>query len=307
MRLSKLLTRTLGALGCLALAAGVYVTRSEAFDRHQAAEAYEDVYYLPGAAVLPVLSLGYRQALADILWCRTLVYFGEELLQRSEIKYVFEYTDAILALDPDFRAAYPWIAMAAIYRPADVSVETGLRAAEYMKRAVDRWPDDGDLQWEYGSLLRFELAPLVTDPVQKRALLERAAPHLETAASLGAGPSWLAINSVDLLNKLGRTEQAIRHMQEMHAIVPDGPVKEELAQRLGALRAHAFVEEMRAAGDAFEKARTRDYPYLTPGLFLILGERPRTDTVDVLSVLADTDDQRDERGTDTDDGAFVLP
>lgn len=302
MRPSKVLTYAGALLGCLGLVTGLYVTRRAAFDRHQAARTYEDVYYLPAAQTLPVLSLGFRQALADILWCRSLVYFGEELVQRGAVRHVFDYTDGILALDPDFRAVYPWVATAAIYRPGDVDVDTGLRAADYLRRAVERWPEDGELQWDYGSLLRFELAPLVTDPVKKRALLERAAPHLEIAARLGAGPAWLAINSIDLLNKLGRTEQAIRHLTEMHATVPEGPIKEELARRLDALRFHTFVEGMRAADAAFEKARARDYPYLSPGLFLFVGKRSPAHPADVLTALYE-DDER----VDADNEGDALP
>jgi len=196
------------------VAAACWLTREvrlRAFSQHQAGQRYEDLYYLPAHDWLPVLSLGYRQALADLIWCRSLVYFGEDIGQSGKVKYVFEYTDAILALDPDFRPAYRWISTAAIYRPVALDIEQGLRAADYLKRALARWPDDWELHWDYGSLLRFELAPLETNPARKRQLLERAAPHIRAAALHGAGPPWLALNSVELLNKLGHLEQAIRH------------------------------------------------------------------------------------------------
>ncbi len=264
-------------LAALALAWTTRQVRLVAVEQHQRGQRYEDRYYLPSARWLPVLSLGYRQALADVIWCKSLVYFGEELVHRGQVKYVFEYADAVLALDPDFRAAYPWVATAAIYRPVAVSIDNGLRAASYLERAVKRWPNDGELHWDYGSLLRFELAPLETDRAKKQALLERAAPHLEAAARLGAGPPWLAINNVDLLNKLGRTEQAIRHLEELYGTVQDADVREEIERRLTALRSHSYLESMRAAHEQFEQSRERSYPYLSPGLFLFVGERPAAD------------------------------
>jgi len=261
------------ALMILVLALAVRTTRLSAVGQHARGQRYEDLYYLPSAGWLPVLSLGYRQALADLIWCRSLVYFGEELGHRSPVRYVYDYADAVLALDPDFREAYRWIATAAIYRPVAVTLENGLRAARYLERAVERWPSDGELHWDYGSLLRFELAPLEKDPAKKRDLLTRAAPHLETAARLGAGPPWLAINSVDLLNKLGRTEQAIRHLEELYATVQERVVREEIEQRLARLRSETYAAGMRAAHEQFEQQRAGSYPYLSAGLFFLVGPR----------------------------------
>ncbi len=262
------------ALAVVALALSSRALRLRAFEQHQRGQRYEDIYYIPSASWLPVLSLGYRQALADLLWCQSLVYFGQEVVHRGAVKYVFEYTDAILALDPDFRRAYRWIATAAIYRPTALDVGVGVRASRYLERALRRWPSDGELHWEYGSLLRFELAPLEKDPAKKRGLLEHAAPHLEAAARLGAGPPWLAINSADLLNKLGRTEQAIRHLEELYATVQEPVVKEEIETRLALLRSRSYLEGMRAAHEQFERSREASYPYVSPGLFLFLGAKP---------------------------------
>jgi len=261
-------------LAIAALGASVWALRRAAFAQHRAGQRYEDLYYLPAPAWLPVLSLGYRQALADVIWIRSLVYFGEELGQRGRVKYVFAYTDAVLALDPDLRSAYSWVPTAAIYRPGAATMVDGLRAAEYLERAVARWPDDGELQWDLGSLLRFELVPAELDRVKKRALLERAAPHLEAAARLGAGPPWLALDNVDLLNKLGRVEQSIRKLEEMHGTVQDEELRREIETRLLRLRERSYVEAQRVANENFERERQRSYPYLSPSLFLLVGSKP---------------------------------
>jgi len=258
----------------VALALGVRTLRLDAFAQHKAGQHYEDAYYLPNAAWLPVLSLGFRQALADLIWCKSLIYFGEELGHRGQVQYVFAYTDAVLALDPSFRSAYVWVATAAIYRPVAVSLENGLRAARYLERATQRWPNDGQLQWDYGSLLRFELAPLEPDRAKKRSLLERAAPHLEAAARLGAGPPWLALNNAELLNKLGRTEQAIHQLEELRGTVQDEEVKRDIERKLEQLRRETYVQAMQVADEEFEQARARSYPFLSPGLFLWVGDKP---------------------------------
>jgi hypothetical protein len=264
--------RALVGIAMIGLAVATREIRLAAFAEHQAAQRYEDVYYLPRTDLLPLLSLGFREALADLIWCKSQVYFGEELVRRGAVKYVFTYTDAVLALDPTLRAAYRWIAIAALYRPVDVTIEEGLHAASYLKRALERWPNDGQLHWEYGATLRFELAPLEKDRSRKQALVERAATHLESAARLGAGPPWLVLNNVDLLNKLGRSEQAIRQLEELHGTVQSDQVRSEIEERLRQLRAHTYLEALKATNEQFEQQRKRSYPYLSNSLFMLVGE-----------------------------------
>lgn len=224
-------------IALLALCAAAGGARSRLVEPYRSVQRYEDVYYLPSAEYLPVLTLGYHAAVADLLWCKSLVYFGEEIVHRGVVRFLFEYADAILALDPSFREAYRWVPTGALYRPAAVTREDGLRAADYLARAVRRWPDDGQLHWDYGSLLRFELAPMERDPERKRALLERAAPQLEAAARLGAGPPWLALNSAELLDKLGRTDRAISHLEELRATISDPALLADIDNKLERLRA----------------------------------------------------------------------
>ncbi len=268
--------RAAQVMALLAVVAVGYVTRElrlTGFRAHQKSQSYEDRYYLPPARWLPLMSLGFRAALADLIWCRSLVYFGEEMVHKGAVKYAFDYTDAVLALDPDFRAAYIWIGTASLYRTVDSPYRDGLRASSYLKRAAARWPNDGDLHWRYGGYLRFELAPLLEEGPEKERLVALATPHLAVAASLGAGPAWLALNSSSLLERVGQTEQAIRHLEEVYGTVQNEKTKEVIEQRLAALRSRAFVEALRTATKAFEDERRASYPYLSPGLFLLLGPK----------------------------------
>ncbi|MFM2417529.1 MAG: hypothetical protein RL385_2252 [Pseudomonadota bacterium] len=232
-------------IGLLSAAATVHIARAlrlSSFDAALRSERYEDQYYLPPAAHLPVLSLGYHAALGDLLWCQSLVYFGEGLGQKAPVRNVFAYTDAVLALDPTFRAAYRWIATAAVNRPTDDIVKDGLRAAPYLERALGLWPGDGELHWDLGSLLRFDLAPTLPPGPEKDALLLRAAPHIAEAARLGAGPPWLVLNSATVFERLGQKEQAVRHLEAVYATVDDDDVRADIEARLMRLRAELEAE-----------------------------------------------------------------
>jgi len=227
----------LAALAILALAAASDGLRASAHERYRSAQRYEDVYYLPPAEWLPVLSLGWDEAAADLLWMRALVYFGEEFQHSSGLRYVFDYGDAIVTLDPHFRAAYRWMGMAALYRPVEITTDDVERAVAFMQRAEALFPEDGELAWNIGAALVFELPGMLgDDPEAIRRARERGLPYLMKAVRLGAAPEWAALTNASLLAQIGRREQAIRHLVQMHGLVDDPATRTQIEERIRALR-----------------------------------------------------------------------
>ena len=266
-------------LAALLLAAASDRLRERAHGSFTEARSYEDLYYLPPVEWLPVFSLGWDEAVADLIWMRALVYFGEEMNQEGELRFVFDYVEAILTLDPDFRAVYPWIGMAGMYRPRAVSVEEIERSVEFLERGAARFPDDGDLAWELGASLAFELAPRIEDPERKREVQERAMPHLMRAARLGSAPDWMVISNAAILARIGRTDQAARHLEEMIDQVEDPGTRARMEERIRMLRSRAEAEAFFAQQEALEERRRRDFPYVHPTLHVLLGDKPVVDLV----------------------------
>jgi tetratricopeptide (TPR) repeat protein len=262
-----------GVLLMVALGAAIREVRLAAFAADQKSRRYEDAYYLPPSQWLPIMSLGYRTAAADLLWCRTLVYIGEEFLRGGLQRHATAYADAIITLDPDFKAPYSWPVTVALYRPGEFAQKDVFDAVDYLRRAVKRWPNDGQLAWDLGSTLRFEIMPMLKDAALREKLNNEAGDLLSTAAVLGAGPPWLALNSSDLLAKLGKKEQAIRHLEEVYGTVQDEATKQEIAERLAMLRSETYSEAVREANEQFERERQHAFPYLSPTAFFVLGPR----------------------------------
>jgi hypothetical protein len=261
-------------LGLLLMAAGADQVRARAQRHFSATRTYEDVYYLPPSDSLVVGSLGHREALADLLWMKALVYYGEELVHRGEVKNLYRYGDAILALDPDFLRVYRWIAHSALYRTGTITVDDAYAAIRYLELAARRFPDDGELAWDLGANYAFELPPMLEGDEARQAARRKGLDYLEAASLRNAGPAWLGLQTATELNALGRREQAIRHLEDVYAVASDPNIKQQIEGQLAKLRGEAYAEGMRRTAQELEAARVRDFPYVDTTLYLLIGTRP---------------------------------
>lgn len=273
-------TATLAAFLAIALLAPLSDRlRGGAHARFTSAQRYEDVYYLPPTEWLRVFSLGYDEALADLIWMRALVYFGEEFQHAGALHYVFEYAEAIEALDPRFLEVYRWLGMAGLYRPQAITPEDVERSVAFMERGARIFPEDGKLAWNIGAALVFELPPLLDDDAAIRRAQARGVPYLMTALRLGAAPEWAALTNASVLAQIGRQEQAARHLEEMYLATDDPDVREQIAARIRELRERAEADAFLAAMRELDEERRRDFPYVSPSMHLLLGDRPPADVV----------------------------
>ncbi len=277
-----------------ALCAAAYFARAAAAAHYDATQRYEDVYYVPPPAWLPVFSLGHDEALADLLWMRALVYFGDEIRHRGEVAHVFDYADAILTLDPDFKRVYRWVGVGALYRTGTVTVDDMKRAVDYLERATRRFPDDGEVAWDLGGTLLYELVPQLPVGDEREAYRRRGVAALQVAARRGGGPPWLVLSNAATLRRLGQTEQAIRHLEEMYASVRDPDVRDQIGAQLEALRSRAYAEAFERANQELEAERLRDYPYVDPTMHVLLRPRRDLSAIAPLGVLLAPPDDLDE-------------
>ena len=246
-------------------------------DDYLATRSYEDIYYLPPPQWLDVMSLGHRRALADLIWLRALIYFGEEFEHQGAVRHVFSYGEAMLALDPDFRRVYRWVGGAAVYTPLGSTNAVVERAIDVLRRGIERFPEDGQLAWDAGATIMYELLPNLPedDPRQERLRMEGNA-HMMAAARLGAGPDWLVITNATALRKLGEKERELRHLEEMYAIVRDPKVRSEIEIRLSQLRDEAYAEAFRSANEEFEERRLEEFPYMPASLYFFVADPVET-------------------------------
>lgn len=281
----------------LALSCGSAVvlrTQRDGVRHFLATRRYEDVYYLPPPEWLPVFSLGHREALADLIWLRSLIYFSEELGVRGEVAHLYAYTDAMLALDQRFKKVYTWAASCAIYRSGTVTEADIRKSIAYLERAVRLFPDDGELAWAAGGNYLYELVPNMRPGPERDEARRKGVEHLRVATRMGAGPPWLVLAAASELNRLGQRELLIQHLQDLYDKISEPSVRAEVEQRLAALRDQAFAEAFKRTNDELEAARLAHFPYLDQGLYLLVGPKPAFDGRSLLRQGFDPDPQTSE-------------
>ena len=257
--------RTLGGLLLVGLVLGgvLNVTikaslKAAAPDVSGSAEAY----YVPPASGLQPLALGHPQLLADLLVIRALVYFGDQLEGDRTFEWMEPYLDTILALDPNNRRLYTWAAQNVKLTKA-ITNEDIARSNAYLLRGIERFPDDWQL---YESLGFNYFHEWKTDDAEEKARLKDKALEYYTVASILPGsqvdPNFVAEQYL----RKSETEMALFHLYSRYWAATEFE-KEQLRIRIGRYQAQAAADELKA----LDERKKTEYPYLTPGVFELLG------------------------------------
>src|SRR4051794_2940578 len=95
------------ALIVIALAAlSVNALRPALNERFVAVQVQSDVFALPPPNQVVAMSLGYRSALADLIFSHVLVSTGIHIQEKRRFEFVDKYIETVNELDPKFAAPY---------------------------------------------------------------------------------------------------------------------------------------------------------------------------------------------------------
>ncbi|MGK4004316.1 hypothetical protein WMF31_16900 [Sorangium sp. So ce1036] len=272
------------ALVTLALAAVAAVAigsvRAPAADLERRVKETSDVYVLPPPDDVVTLSLGYRAALADLLWSHVLVSQGLHTFERRRFENLTLLLDSINALDPTFRDPYLFADALITFQASTTPREEILKAREIMERGVKHRPLDGELWLALGQFVAF-IAPAgyLTDPDEKAQWRLDGARMLQRAAELGgndANISWQALGGAGILGRAGEREAQIRFLQRTLAVTDDEELQQQIRAQLDHLLGERAAEAYRRRLDGFAEIWRRDLPFVSKSMMLVLG--PPRDT-----------------------------
>jgi len=190
-----------------------------------------EIMYLPSSECMKLISLGYRNLTADLLWFKTVQYYGGYRLGQNTLNLFRHLAEVITDLDPQFTFAYR---LSALILAEDMGeFEEGVKI---LKKGIENNPENWWLCFEMGFLYYisgrdygeaeryFELASRMPEAN------ERATRFAASAAARGGDIE----TSIEMWKKLAETS--------------DDPFMDELAGR--------YIEKLEKKLDRKENGET---------------------------------------------------
>lgn len=239
------------ALGGLAAVIGMTGTRLDQAAT-TTARADEPVY-LPRAEYLRPMSLGWQNALADVLWFRTISYFGEHYRSDRTYRWLADMCELVTDLDPRAEHVYrfagfilPWEANQA---------DAGIRLLE---KGARQFPDSWSLQYFLG----FQAYFFKND-------YAKALAHLRRAIQLpGVHPSVAQLIAVLAAEQYG-PDTTLEFLSELQRNVDSPDLRALVAEKIQEAQLASALQRINAALDDYE-ARYGHTP-LTPDALVDAG------------------------------------
>ena len=276
-----------GAL-VLTAAAGISWSRPLLTADFARAKQLHDTHVLPSPAVTRALSLGYRSALADLIFSHVLVQYGQHIQQRRRFELAAFYLDVITTLDPKFREPYR-IADTLITLQTEVPRhEDYLAARRLLDRGLREYPYDAELWLVAGQYLAY-LGGRNVSPAEAPEWQQEGARKLARACELqsGAGESSLCLSAASLFSRAGNRAAAKSFLERVMNIA-DSPELQAMAASY--LQRNGGATERDRLDDRARRLRklwSEDLPFVSKEALLLLG--PAFDPAKCAGIPAPTD------------------
>lgn len=231
----------------------------------------QDVLYLPPAEHLGPMSLGYREALADLIWIRAVIFTGDRI-GATNYTWIMEYLEAIYSLAPGFRRPYAWGGVSFIYSGENIDRAMVDRAIVLYRRGLEHFPEDHELLFAAGMLLTRDVQTIPGySEAEKEAAMAEGAAMIRKAAAFGAPPLVREL-AATLVSEGGADQLAIQFLETQLLQAEDEKLRRLLRLKLEAALGEAGLESVERLRIEFEDERQAEAPYVPPDLYVLIRE-----------------------------------
>ncbi|MCP4674152.1 MAG: hypothetical protein GY854_01250 [Deltaproteobacteria bacterium] len=239
----------------------------------------DERYFLPPAGWLKVFSLGYNEAVADLVWIKTLVYSGGVMLDRKKrlaagikkdfsTNYLYTATD----LDPKFRSLYSRGSTLTLFQGLEVTKKSVLMTIDLLERGTREFPADGSIMFDLGFMHFYEMRSFFSkepnDPeTQFHRELGRRLIYQSTL--LEGSPQYATLLASTLMKKEGLIELEIEHLKTMLFKETDPSIRNSLEKRLRATLGQAASHHI-STSKAYRAEWQEQMSFIPFSLFLVM-------------------------------------
>ena len=268
----------LGKVVCICLmalsAVGVQYFRAALLAPFAKLKTAHDVYTLPAPTHTAVLSLGYRAALADLIYAHVLVSYGLHFQEKRLFETVGQYLDTINELDPKFGTPYLFADTLLVLQPEVPPLEHYVKAREILLRGTRERPFDALLWMSAGQYLAYLAPPHLPNEQEKRAWQQEGARLLTRACELQSDDEnipYQCIVAAGMLNDSGMHLANIEFLERFLAVNDDPEMRARAENYLRkALKAQG-QEMIELHSRRFRDAWKADLGFATQDLALVVG------------------------------------
>ena len=194
-----------------------------------------ELIYLPPTRFLKAIALGYEQALANILWFRTISYFGRHYQSNRIYPWLASMCDTVTDLDPHAEHVYRFCGVILPWE-AD-RIDDGVALLE---KGVRNMPDSWQLQYMLGFSYYFFHGDLVA-----------ASRTLRTATFAPGAPEYVSrLASIVNAAQYGPST-AVEFLAQLERDDTTGEMREAIRQRIRELSLSADIDSLEAAVQTF--------------------------------------------------------
>lgn len=197
------------------LAFAVNHTQRQAIASRTYASMGEKLMYLPSGKFTKQVAIGMDVALADILWARTMVYFGSHYETDKDYKWLYHILDVITTLDPQFVLAYKFGGMALSLEANEVH-----KSKTLLEKGIKNNPDS----WQLYFVMGFNHFYFMDDTAS-------AAKYFERAAELPGHPAYIPRLVARMYAKSGKLDVAMEFLEEIDKEYDDPTIKTAIVGR----------------------------------------------------------------------------
>lgn len=269
---SDTLALVCGALGIL----GIALERAPLAQIHRKTVSGRDVYALAPPEQVVVGSLGYRAALADLIFAHVIVSAGTHLQEKRLFEFAAQYLETINALDPKFRDGYRYADAIITLQTVPVPQEMYVQARKILERGTRELPYDQELWLSAGQFFAY-LAPAAFHSEQERETWrQHGARYLARACELIGSNEVIPYHcyTASTLFSRGGNLDAARSFLERLLLLTDNPEIRAMADaKLKALAGDQRQQAAQERAQRFEREWRTDLPFISRTAMSAIGPR----------------------------------
>jgi len=244
----------------------------------QAVQLKSDDYLLPPTEQTVTASLGYRAALADLIYAHVLVSYGIHFQEKHNFEFVGSYLDTVNALDPKFRDPYRFADTLLTLQPKEVGLASYVKARQILERGLRELPFDTELWSSTGQFMAY-IAPtrFSDDNLAAEWRLEGARKLARACELIGNNENipYHCINAATLLSEAGEQAASKKFLERVRLVNDDPEIQRLASAVLGRISSQEFNQALEERLKRVAAVWVKDLPFVTRTALFVLS--PGTD------------------------------